>query len=80
MKTIIKFLAIALVFFISSCSKNSNGEPAPQPLIDKYKVTTLAGTPMVSGDTEGATAKFNNPNALVVDADGTVYITDSFNH
>ena len=84
MKTIIKFLATVAIAILVSCSK-SNDEPTPQPpaTVLKYTTTTLAGTPTVSGDADGAatTAKFNTPSALVaVGNDGVVYFTDSFNH
>jgi DNA-binding beta-propeller fold protein YncE len=44
-------------------------------------VTTLAGTPGVSGSTNGtgAAALFNSPSQLAVDASGNVYVADAGN-
>ena len=45
-------------------------------------VTTIAGTLGVSGtnDATGTSAKFNSPQGIVVDAVGTLYVTDTGNH
>ncbi|MBI2948176.1 MAG: SBBP repeat-containing protein [Verrucomicrobia bacterium] len=45
-------------------------------------VTTLAGTPGLSGTANGsgATARFNCPEGLAVLQDGTVYLADACNH
>lgn len=45
-------------------------------------VTTLAGSPGASGvaDGVGAVARFSGPQGVAVDADGDVWITDSWNH
>ena len=45
-------------------------------------VTTLAGSPGVSGTTNanGGNARFNSPNGIVLDAAGNLYIADSGNH
>jgi autotransporter-associated beta strand protein len=45
-------------------------------------VTTLAGTPDVSGtnDGSGADAKFNLPTGIAVSPTGTIYLADSNNH
>ena len=45
-------------------------------------VTTLAGSPGVSGSTDGtgSAARFNGPTGLVLDAAGNVYISDQRNH
>ena len=45
-------------------------------------VTTLAGSPGLTGSTDGAgsVARFNTPRALAVDGSGTVYIADTNNH
>ena len=45
-------------------------------------VTTLAGTPGVAGTNNGTgtAAKFNQPWALAVDTNGTVYVADCYNH
>ena len=44
-------------------------------------VTTLAGTPGVSGTNNGTgtTAKFNEPFGLAVDTNGDVYVADTYN-
>lgn len=45
-------------------------------------VTTLAGTPGVTGsaDGSGAAAAFNGPEGMVVDASGNLYVADTGNH
>jgi sugar lactone lactonase YvrE len=45
-------------------------------------VTTLAGSAGRKGATDGtgATALFNSPHALAVDAAGTLYVADTYNH
>ena len=45
-------------------------------------VTTFAGTSGAKGSTDGtgAAARFNYPRGVVVGADGTVYVGDTFNH
>jgi hypothetical protein len=45
-------------------------------------VTTLAGSPGVSGTTDGtgAAARFSSPSGVAVDIAGTVYVADSGNH
>jgi sugar lactone lactonase YvrE len=44
-------------------------------------VTTLAGTPLHFGTTDGigAAALFNGPEGIAVDSSGTLYIADTFN-
>lgn len=46
------------------------------------QVSTLAGTPGAPGSTDGAgpAARFNQPHALAVAADGTLYVADTGNH
>jgi sugar lactone lactonase YvrE len=45
-------------------------------------VTTLAGTAgaVGSADGTGANARFNSPGGITADADGNLYVTDTFNH
>jgi len=45
-------------------------------------VTTLAGTVGVSGAADGleAAARFDNPAGIATDANGAVYVSDSYNH
>ncbi|HEX2862128.1 MAG TPA: immunoglobulin domain-containing protein [Lacunisphaera sp.] len=45
-------------------------------------VSTLAGTPGVSGaaDGTGAAARFNHPAGIAVDAAGTIYVADTHSH
>ena len=45
-------------------------------------VTTLAGAAGQRGSTDGAAtvARFNQPGGIVVDAGGTLYVADTFNH
>jgi kumamolisin len=44
-------------------------------------VSTLAGTGLISGSTdgEGASALFNNPQGIAVDGSGNVYVADTWN-
>jgi hypothetical protein len=51
------------------------------PTGTNWIVTTLAGTPQVTGARDGAggSALFYNPSALAVDAAGYVYVTDTGN-
>lgn len=44
------------------------------------KVTTLAGSSAGYKDGTGASAKFNRPNAVAVDATGNLYVADQMNH
>jgi len=44
------------------------------------EVTTLAGSTQGYADGNGATAQFNYPNDVAVDASGTVYVADADNH
>jgi len=45
-------------------------------------VTTLAGTPGTDGsdDGTGSAARFDSPRGVAVDANGNVYVTDSYNN
>ncbi|MCG2792972.1 MAG: T9SS type A sorting domain-containing protein [Weeksellaceae bacterium] len=43
-------------------------------------VTTLAGSTLGNTDGTGAAAHFNNPTGIAVDASGTVYVADTYNH
>ncbi len=45
-------------------------------------VSTFAGSPGLSGNDDGTgdNARFNTPNGVAVDADGTLYVADSGNH
>ncbi len=45
-------------------------------------VTTLAGSPGLSGSTDGVgtAARFNAPAGIAVNSVGTVYVADTFNH
>ncbi len=47
-----------------------------------WTVTTLAGSPRVSGSADGTNgaARFNSPRGLAVDSAGNVYIADTSNH
>src|SRR3569833_2399996 len=47
-----------------------------------WGVTTLAGTAGQNGsaDGTGAAALFNGPRGIAVDASGTIYVADTFNH
>jgi hypothetical protein len=44
-------------------------------------VTTLAGSPGISGsvDGTGTNARFNHPNSVAVDSAGTIYVADTYN-
>ena len=45
-------------------------------------VSTVVGMPGSKGSTDGpgATARFNRPSGVAVDATGTLYVADTFNH
>ncbi|MEO8835618.1 MAG: hypothetical protein ABI364_02655, partial [Caldimonas sp.] len=45
-------------------------------------VSTIAGTPLVTGtaDGTGAAAQFNNPRAIALGPDGDLYVADTNNH
>ena len=45
-------------------------------------VTTLAGTALAAGQTNGtgAAARFNSPSGVAVDGSGNVYVADTINH
>jgi len=45
-------------------------------------VSTIAGTPMVSGSSGGSgkQAKFNSPSGLALDGAGNLYVADRYNH
>jgi sugar lactone lactonase YvrE len=45
-------------------------------------VSTLAGSPMVSGAIDGpaSSARFYNPSGIAVDVSGTIFVCDSSNH
>jgi len=45
-------------------------------------VTTVAGSPGVSGNTDGlgSAARFNGPSAIAVNNAGTVFVADTYNH
>ena len=77
MKNTIKFLAIAVIAILGSCSKSNDS--AQQPT--KYVVTTLAGIPGIQGDINGnaTVAKLFSPVAIAVEGNGTVYVGDN-NH
>ena len=51
-------------------------------LINGQTVTTLAGSPSLRGNTDGAglTATFSTPTGIARDAAGSFYVTDSGNH
>eukprot|EP01031_Cornospumella_fuschlensis_P050197 gene50197-61426_t len=68
----VRLAALAVVLSLSACLA-----PAQQ-----YTWTTIAGQPPLFGSTDGSAtdARFYNPNSLVVDAAGTIYVTDTFNH
>jgi len=48
----------------------------------QYQFSTVAGQPGAWGWEDGRTntCGFNNPNAMVVDAQGNIYVADSLNH
>ena len=44
------------------------------------KVSTVAGTPAVSGGIDGSAATFNNPQGIARDSSGNLYVADTSNH
>lgn len=65
MKRIIFLLSASIATFMSSA---------------QVLVTTLAGSTPGFADGAGAVAQFNSPVAVVTDASGNVYVTDTNNH
>jgi sugar lactone lactonase YvrE len=59
-----------------------SGNSTIRKITPKGTVTTLAGTPGVSGSTDGtgAAARFNSPSNIAVGADGNLYVADTGNH
>ncbi len=55
---------------------------SPPLRAQSYTWTLLAGQPPLPGSTDGAAgaARFYNPNSLVADPAGNLYVTDTFNH
>ena len=76
MKKSIKFLAIAVIAILVSCSKSSDDVKA----VAQIKVTTLTGR--IPGDNNGnlTNALFNRPRACAFDLNGNLYVADTFNH
>lgn len=48
--------------------------------ISNGQVSTVAGTPGVSGSRDGSVAFFNTPSGAAIDAAGNLYIADTENH
>jgi len=89
MKTVIMHYAISIKMTILlllslitfSCTDDDNQPPEENPTPKTVTVSTLAGSG-ISGDTNstGASAQFNYPAGVAVDASGTIYIADGNNH
>jgi sugar lactone lactonase YvrE len=51
-----------------------------QSVYEPYALYTLAGTPPGSSDGTGSAARFNGPNATVIDGAGNLFVADGGNH
>ncbi len=63
--------------FIADTHSNTIRQISPQGV-----VTTVAGAPGIAGavDGTGTNARFNQPQSLVVDDDGTLYVADTYSN
>ncbi len=68
-------LIIFLMFLSVGCSEDK----APQPVIDTWMVTTIAGNEQGFEDGDVTSAKFNTPMGLALSSDGLLYVADFYN-
>lgn len=64
------------------CEPVERGDATIRRIAPDGTARTLAGTPRVRGSANGvgAQAQFNSPSGIAVDAAGSVYVADTFNH
>ena len=67
--------------FVASDYRNNNIRRL-SPSGTNWIVSTIAGTPRIQGGADGTNgeAQFYNPKGVAVDAEGNIYIADSYNH
>lgn len=75
-----RFIAAICTGFLISCGGGGGGEPSPPP--QAPSLSLFAGTFGGSGSADGplATARFNGPVGLAMDAGGSIYVADGNNH
>ena len=64
-------------FLFLSCAVLGAG---PRLAAENYAVTTHAGTPNVSGSSDGASGSFRNPYGIAIDAAKNLYVSDTLNN
>lgn len=69
----LRLLYIIIFAGLVSCKKDKER-------VTTYTVTTLAGEQGGFADGAATVARFNLPSGVAVDAQGTVYVADNFNH
>jgi len=82
LKKITGFLILLIVAALLSCPNPNPASSPAKSLANPPVVSTLAGTTLRTGATNGpgASALFNFPNDVAVDAAGNVYVADYDNH
>ena len=73
-------LWLTLLFVVLSACQKDPTPPAP-PRVPSYMVSTLAGALLPgTADGVGSAAQFDNPAGIAIDAQGVLYVVDSYTH